>query len=386
MTRRRAFTLIELLVVIAIIAVLIALLLPAVQSAREAARRSQCTNNLKQLGLGLHNIYTSENRFPPGANDNGAMWSAWLTPFYEQANLNAAMWILPEGKNWDDGTQTPYYGNSDGSNSNGDWASPAPGFANARIDVQGPAGGNSGPATERNVAACETVVNILRCPSAALPEHVYSPSYENWIVQKRVPSSYAVCNSGTSIQVYQDVDVCNANTLLGPPGPNGPNPANGAFQLERSVAPTQTSPSVPVGGNRMHIQEITDGLSNTIFIGEEYYQLKASYTVAELDLQGVSRRKAVWEFGSDSIDCQYGMNEAFGSTGVPMNLKSPGPNVNSGAALEAYIASFGSLHPGGANFLMGDGSVRFIKQTVAPAIYSGLGTRAGGEVLSADSY
>ena len=116
----------------------------------------------------------------------------------------------------------------------------------------------------------------------------------------------------------------------------------------------------------MHIQEITDGLSNTIFIGEEYYQLKPSYAAAELDLQGVGRRKAVWEFGSDSIDCQYGMNEAFGSTGVPMNLKSPGPNVFSGAALEAYICGYGSPHPGGANFLMGDGSVRFIKQTDRP--------------------
>ena len=81
----------------------------------------------------------------------------------------------------------------------------------------------------------------------------------------------------------------------------------------------------------MRIPQITDGLSNTIFLGEEYYQLKPSYTVAELDLQGVARRKAVWEFGSDSIDCQYGMNEAFGSTGVPMNLKSPGAERRSAA-------------------------------------------------------
>ena len=87
MNRRRGFTLIELLVVIAIIAVLIALLLPAVQSAREAARRAQCTNNLKQLGIGLHNVHSAENRFPPGANDNGAMWSSWLTPYLEQDAL-----------------------------------------------------------------------------------------------------------------------------------------------------------------------------------------------------------------------------------------------------------------------------------------------------------
>jgi prepilin-type N-terminal cleavage/methylation domain-containing protein/prepilin-type processing-associated H-X9-DG protein len=361
MNRHRGFTLIELLVVIAIIAVLIALLLPAVQSAREAARRSQCTNNLKQLGIGLHNVHSSENRFPPGANDNGALWSAWLAPYFEQTNLANAMWILPEGGHWDDGTQGP-------AGSNGDWASPDPGFANARIDVVGDPGGASGPATERCVAACEVEVSLLRCPSAALPDHVYGPSYESWIVQKRVPSSYAVSagsnnSAGPILQLYVDTDLLNAN---------------GAFQLERTI-------SGQAVGTRLKIPAFTDGLSNTIFIGEEYYQLKPSYTVAELDLQGVSRRKAVWQFGSDSIDCQYGMNEAFGSTAVKMNLRSPGPNVNSGTALEAYIASFGSLHPGGANFLMGDGSVRFIKETVSPGVYSALCSRAGGEVVSADS-
>jgi prepilin-type N-terminal cleavage/methylation domain-containing protein/prepilin-type processing-associated H-X9-DG protein len=383
MNRRRGFTLIELLVVIAIIAVLISLLLPAVQAAREAARRSQCTNNMKQLGLGLHNVNSTENRFPPGANDNGTMWSAWLAPYLEQTNLATAMWILPESGHWDDGSQVPT-----NAGSNGDWASPDPGFANASItagvtsnQANYGVGGASGPATERCVAACETQIAIMRCPSAALPDHVYGPSYENWIVQKRVPASYAACAGsntksgsvgGTAItgapivRLLQDVDVYQAD---------------GAFQLER------TSSNVDLGfGNRLKIPQFTDGLSNTIFLGEEYYQLKTSYTVAELDLPGVARRKAVWEFGSDSIDCQYGMNEAFGTTNVPMNLKSPGANVFTGAPLEAYIASFGSAHPGGANFLMGDGSVRFLKQSINPSVYAALGTRNGGELISADSF
>jgi prepilin-type N-terminal cleavage/methylation domain-containing protein/prepilin-type processing-associated H-X9-DG protein len=355
--KRRGFTLIELLVVIAIIAVLISLLLPAVQSARESARRAQCVNNLKQLGLGLHNVYSVENRFPPGANDSGAMWSAWLTLFYEQSNLAKAMWIIPENGKWDDGTQGP-------TGSNGNWASPYPGFANARIDVTGDVGGAAGPATERNVAACETMVNVLRCPSAGLPDRVAGPTYENWMVNKRVPSSYVANSSGNVKQLYRDTDLLNAD---------------GAFNL------LQTKSGVPYG-RRMRIQEISDGLSNTIFLGEQYFQLKGSYSVQELDLQGVARRKAVWQFGSDSIDCQYGMNEAFGTTGVRMNLKSPGPNVNSGAVLEEYVASYGSMHPGGANFLMGDGSVRFIKDTIDPKTYTALGTRAGGEVISGDSY
>src|SRR5262249_14843294 len=130
---------------------------------------------------------------------------------------------------------------------------------------------------------------------------------------------------------------------------------------------------------RLKIGAFTDGLSNTIMVGEENYKLKGRYEVTELDLQGVGRRKAVWQFGSDSIDCQYGMNEAFGSTGVKMNL--PPVTGFSGAALEAYICSFGSRHSGGANFLLGDGSVRFIRDSIDPATYSALGTRAGGEVI-----
>jgi len=387
MKRRRAFTLIELLVVIAIIAVLISLLLPAVQSAREAARRAQCTNNLKQIGIALHNIHSSENRFPPGANDNGAMWSAWLTRFYEQGNLADAMWILPEGNHWDDGSPGPM-------GSNGDWASPYPGFANASITagVNDPTnygvGGSNGPATERCVAACETVVSMLRCPSSALPEHIYGPSYENWIVQKRVPINYAVSarsNAMNAPDPGNPTGTANATTMITPITrlyiDSDVKQCDGAFQLERSISGADAH-----FGNRLKIQAITDGTSNTIFVGEEHYTPKNSYDVTELDLQGVARRKAVWQFGSDSIDCQYGMNEAFGSTAVKMNLKAPVPMVFTGAPLEAYIASFGSAHPGGANFLMGDGSVRFIKDSINPTIYSALGTRAGGEVTSSDSY
>jgi prepilin-type processing-associated H-X9-DG protein len=98
-----------------------------------------------------------------------------------------------------------------------------------------------------------------------------------------------------------------------------------------------------------------------------------------LDLQGVARRKACWQFGSDSIDCQMCYNEALGSTGVPMNM--PVVTGNSGPALEAYIISYGSRHPNGANFLLGDGSVRYINSSINQGTYSALGTRAGGEVV-----
>ena len=179
-------------------------------------------------------------------------------------------------------------------------------------------GGAAGPATERCVAACETEVGILRCPSSALPDHVYGPSYEDWIVQKRVPINYAV-SAGSNAMNSPDGTTTTINPILQLYVDTDVKKCDGAFQLERSINHADAG-----YGNRLKVQAFTDGLSNTIFVGEEHYTLKNSYDVSELDLQGVARRKALWQFGSDSIDCQYGMNEAFGSTAVKMNLKSPG--------------------------------------------------------------
>jgi prepilin-type N-terminal cleavage/methylation domain-containing protein/prepilin-type processing-associated H-X9-DG protein len=364
-SRRFGFTLIELLVVIAIIAILIGLLLPAVQKVREAASRMKCSNNLKQIGLALHNIETAEGKFPPGSLDNGAMWSAWLMPYLEQTALYQGMWVLPEGGHMDTGIVGP-------SGSNGDWASPSPGFSNASLTAGVGAanygsGGGFGPATQRNIAACELLIPGLRCPSSPLPEHVYGPSYEFWTVQKRVPINYAACGSGIKVQFYVADDANNND---------------GAFMHEHSS-------EAGFIGSRLKVGAFTDGLSNTILIGEENYKINAvlgdgvmpgsSGVLDERDLQGIARRKAVWQFGSDSIDCQFGLNEALASTGVPMNM--PPVTGNSGPALEAYIVSFGSMHTNGANFLLGDGSVRFINSSINPATYSALGTRAAGDIV-----
>ena len=145
------------------------------------------------------------------------MWSAWLARYYEQGNIADALWILPEGSHLDDGDLGQ-------PGSNGDWASPYPGFANARIDAgkndmtNWGVGGASGPATERCVAACETVVSILRCPSSALPEHVYGPSYEDWIVQKRVPINYAVSAGSNAMNSPMPTDGTTdaSTTTIGP--------------------------------------------------------------------------------------------------------------------------------------------------------------------------
>lgn len=142
-TSRRAFTLIELLVVIAIIAILIALLLPAVQQAREAARRSSCRNNMKQLGLALHNYHEQVGRFPFGWDTRGFTWGAMILPQIEQGPLYNTLLFQESGL--------------------GNWT------------VDG------GP----NETAASTVIPVFRCPSMALPDHM---NYNS--IEARVPASY----------------------------------------------------------------------------------------------------------------------------------------------------------------------------------------------------
>ncbi|MDB5387202.1 MAG: putative major pilin subunit [Planctomycetaceae bacterium] len=149
----RGFTLIELLVVIAIIAVLIALLLPAVQQAREAARRTQCRNNLKNLGLAMHNYHETHSVFPWGMDEHEAFWHGMLLPQLEQAAIyNGIVWIESGNGNWDSGSF--------------------------------------------NTAACATVISVFRCPSMPIPEHI-----DNQGIAGRVPNSYRGC-AGSNI--YSD--------------------------------------------------------------------------------------------------------------------------------------------------------------------------------------
>jgi len=300
----RGFTLVELLVVIAIIGVLVALLLPAVQAAREAARRSQCANNLKQMGIALHNYHDTFLVFPFGWSDRGAGWTTMILPQIEQKNLWDTLGFN-EANNWD----TP-----DGS---------------------------------PNEKACGTFIQTFRCPSmTTLPRHV-----ENQGIPGRVPSSYRGVASSTA---DSDDDTTSAR--------------------KRSMDETDLE-GIFFCCSRVRMAEISDGTSNTFMIGE---------SKAETFSQD-GNQMDFWYIGSPQIDpcnCQTGaggteQSEFCGSTGVPINARAI-------PALSGYIKelSFSSLHPSGCQFVLADGSVRFVPYNINATTYQGMGSRGLGESLS----
>ena len=323
MRRRAGFTLIELLVVIAIIAVLIALLLPAVQAAREAARRSQCVNNLKQLGIALHNYHTSINAFPPG-----------------YLSLMDPVTFDNDGPGWG-------------------WAS----FTLGQMEQ--PAVYNSinfvlGVEFPANQTARLTVLNSFLCPSDATLQTTFtvvdstttntSPGAPICVVAS---SNYVgSVGSGDPSSLYPYI-------IDDDDGPPGRDNGNGLFYRNHSVT----------------IAQITDGSSQTFAVGERSQNCSrgcwpGAVTNAAVPLVALQ--------GGAGFDPEGGGALVLAHTG-----EGHGPNAPSGLA---HGDQFWSRHPGGANFLFADGSVRFIKELVGFTIYQSLATRTGGEVLSADQY
>ncbi|MHB1559191.1 MAG: DUF1559 family PulG-like putative transporter [Isosphaeraceae bacterium] len=329
MRRTRAgFTLIELLVVIAIIAVLIALLLPAVQSAREAARRAQCTNNLKQLGLAMHNYHDTMGCFPMSMGFDSPGFG-----FPEPVSYSGLSMLLPYME------QSVVFNTINYSILRGD-----PG----------------------NNTAIATVVSTFLCPSdpqsGNLPPGQAGENYHP--------------NSGNTIDYVHDVsDPWNFNTSL--------PPFNGVFY--------------PV--SRTRVADITDGTSNTAAFSEmglgdmsnaiatektDQFWTQTwpttpvlaitqcqGFPAANLSYQGLSTNGVPWLEGSTSAMYNHVNTPNKRSCVFP-----PGRIMNTA----------NSDHPGGVNAGMCDGSVRFVKDSVSLVTWSALGSRNGGEVISADSY
>jgi prepilin-type N-terminal cleavage/methylation domain-containing protein/prepilin-type processing-associated H-X9-DG protein len=361
--RRRGFTLIELLVVIAIIAVLIALLLPAVQAAREAARRAQCVNNLKQIGLGLHNYHSSNDSFPAGAFPS------------RQTNLKTQV----------NGDFSPHFrmlGNME--------QQAIYNAANLNICAfnDNVAPGGDGMNSTASIAR----INSFLCPSAPAPGYALTGGQYGTapLAGLTAPGNSYFASFGSCLEYRQ-------GQAGGPP--------NGLFVYN---------------GPAIGLRDIQDGSSNTIAFGEwrlgdgnqnkitpsdvyfaGSFPAGMSTTTAGSEIVTVNNYPAVraWMGTCKSTGKRYNHSAMLGMTwawaltvytlGNVVQAPNTMPNCSANSANSVDfqgVYTLSSFHPGGANVLMADGSVKFLKDSTNIQAILALGSRAQGEILSADSY
>ncbi|MFO0867914.1 MAG: DUF1559 domain-containing protein [Pirellulales bacterium] len=288
----RGFTLVELLVVIAIIGILVGLLLPAVQAAREAARRTSCVNNLKQIGLALHNYHDVHQSFPSGwialdpatrlplaEGEPGWGWASMVLPFLEQQNVSEGMIQFP-------------------------------------LPITDPV----------HAAARVQPLAVFRCKS-----DTGRPTFD--LAAEGDPTqNLATLATANYVGVFGTVELEDCEGL--PPGVICRG--NGSFQHIEGV----------------RLAELLDGTSSTLLVGERSARL------------GYSTWTGAVSEGEEAMARILG-------------IADHAPNHPG-----AHLDDFTSEHPAGTNFLLGDGSVRLIVETIDLGVYQGLATRAGGEVVT----
>jgi prepilin-type N-terminal cleavage/methylation domain-containing protein len=333
LTRRhqRAFTLVELLVVIAIIGVLVALLLPAVQAAREAARRSSCSNKLRQLAIGLHNHHDTHGKLPPGAQGvvypqpnptgntttgiTGTSWIVFTLPFFEQQPL----------------------------------------YDRYRFDLSHNSvenGGTVGP----------VVVQTLYCPSGPDPKKYLDPNTN--VTTNPSTHYYGVMGPGGPTDNFQLV--YGGTTFVYRYGSSG---ANGAWSYHGMLSHYQDIGASISQFRIVRFSDVIDGLSNTLMLGEISVTLPTNVpgtTTAQ------PNQYRTWIRGNTT---------ATGANGsaTTKNVRFPINSTLYNGSNNFNEISFGSEHPGGAQFALGDASVRFIPQTIDLLVYQMSASMNGSE-------
>ena len=332
---RRAFTLIELLVVTAIIAVLVALILPAVQNAREAARKSTCKNNLKQLGLALHSYEDTHGCFPPGClglraqddpergqphgDEGGSLfyWGAFILPHMEQE-------ALYETLNFDRGSY--------------DWR------------------GNGGPGTAANADALGEVLDVFLCPSNPDEPTRDAAGFDPDVVIAGERLTQAVGQTRPARADYAAVGT--VQQALRVPSGFGPTHFRAAFSEVTSGQPARfRTPGLGKIVRRCtRVADVLDGMSATFFLGER--SLAEPYSrAADLDGRGNFARPLGSSTGFDW--------NPFYESWAGRGGRGKGPNAADRAEPDKRRAEvFQSYHPGGVHMLMGDNTVRFVAETI----------------------
>jgi len=336
-SRRRAFTLVELLVVIAIIGILVALLLPAVQAAREAGRRTQCLNNMKQIGIALHNYHDTLKKLPfgkgpsyPGAAGY-ARWSthALMLPYMEQANLSNAI-------DFNFAPETPGMG----------------GVMAFMPAYQNPGG--------QNGVICRTLIPGFLCPSDGT-----SPG--DWKGQNNYTGNQGgwLCDRGDAAPAPSDISPGELQT--------------GVFYFL----------------SRCTLASVTDGLSNTAFFSEKLRGDGTPRPKSDLfSMPNQTSLNATYQTcitlntaTATPLTSKWGWSWVMGENCCTLYNHVSTPNTTSCAGIPfpgtmtnmAMQVSANSQHPGGVNMMLGDGSTRFVANTVDLAVWRALGTRSGGE-------
>jgi len=337
--RQSGFTLVELLVVVGIIGILMAMLLPATQAVREAARQTQCKNNMRQMVLACLSFESAKARLPSGCVlGQGAAWSAYILDQIEQSSLANQVKL--------EDTSTAPSGAGNASN----WTS-AP-----------------------NETVCATAIPTFRCPSDPVADHIDSGWAGNGPAMKdRVPSSYLAVSSGTTKNqkdMYWSGSKTKAFVEAAKSGVLVPSQRASYFGAYRI-------------STRLKLVDITDGMSNTLMLGESIFDTS--------DFEGDAKGIDHWHIGSYQVDQNIEMSEFLGSTAVPLNLyhqysdsRLLGESSSTRKNLFKEMAfGFASWHAGNLTaFGFADGSTVMIPATIDQNVYENLGNRRDGEAVN----